>query len=332
MPTERLIHRLVLGLCLVACLVSGRARAEGPADEARAHFERGVAHADRGEVDAAIVAFEAAYAASPHPAVLFNLGHAYSVAGRSLDAVRAVRSFLEQASPTPQRRHEAEHLLRFNEARIGRLTFVIEPADAVLSLDGRLLGLASELSSVEVQAGAHVLRAEAPGHRAREQPLSVEPWVSREQRIALTLEPAPFAPPGETLTAPAPLVVRPPVDVASARGVDALARVAERRRMAAYVTGGAALAAGISAATLYVFIGRRRDSWYDTSWSPTDSDDDAMVDEARDMQRVEDVAAGCVIASGALAVSAVTLWLVSRRATPGSPSRNALASFPSYRW
>jgi hypothetical protein len=329
MVVERCGACLLLALCLAAALASAGARAQEPTDAARAHFEEGVAHADRGEIDAAIVAFEAAYAASPHPSVLFNLGHAYSVAGRSLDAVRVMRAFLEQASSTPEQRQEAELLLHFNEARIGRLLFEVEPAEAVLSLDGRLLGQASSLQAVEVQAGSHVLRAEAPGRLPAVQQLSVEPWVAREQHIALVLEPAPTTPDGEKSVAAAPLAVPAP----RSAGSDPMAELAQRRRLAAYVTGGLGLAAGISAATLYVVIHARHQSWDDTIWT----DPDEMVDEATAIQRAEDIAAGCVIVGGTLIVSAVTLWLVSRREPAGSarrmtPARASALPFPSYRW
>ena len=60
----------------------------------------------------------------------------------------------------------------------GRLEIVVEPADAVVYLDGRLIGSGAELerlhSALLVDPGEHVLEVVRPGYRTVEVPFSVE--------------------------------------------------------------------------------------------------------------------------------------------------------------
>lgn len=307
-----------LGGCLVGlvlCLCTNESRAQDAATQAKQNFERGLAHADRGEIDAAIEAFEAAYAASPHPTVLFNLGQAYSISGRPVEALRALRTYLEQAKPDAARKAEAEQLVRFNEGRVGRVTLSVEPAEARLFIDGRAYGLASEVTTLELAAGTHVLRAEANGYRDATQEFVLRPWRGEEARIALALEPTPLP------AAPLPPREALPVPEQDAAG---LLKVARRKRVAAFVTGGVGLSAGLAAVALLLVNEKRSESFQNTNWE----DANAMVDRAMSIQRLDDAAVTCAVAGGVLIGTAITLWLLSRRERLASPSRKALGYHP----
>ena len=187
---------LSLALCCLSVLAPAPASADTPANEARAQFERGVSLADRGEIDAAIEAFETAYRSQPHPAVLFNLGQAYSAGGRPLEAVRALRSYLELAAPVSPRKEQAEQLLRFNEARIGRLNLRVQPEHAEVTIDGRGVGKARDVPSIDLAAGSHVISAQAQGYAAVTRQVSIRPWAGQAASLELVLSPAQAGPLG----------------------------------------------------------------------------------------------------------------------------------------
>ena len=82
-------------LRMLACVlcVAGAARAQeapNPSEAAR-HFDRGYLLAQQGSLEAAIAEFKQAYALSPHPSVLYNLGQAYAASGRAVEAVQTLR-------------------------------------------------------------------------------------------------------------------------------------------------------------------------------------------------------------------------------------------------
>jgi tetratricopeptide (TPR) repeat protein len=71
------MRALAVAVALVVCAPT--ARAEGPADalqEAKDHYDRGMAHYELGEFAAAVDEFKAAYALSQAPGLLFNLAQA----------------------------------------------------------------------------------------------------------------------------------------------------------------------------------------------------------------------------------------------------------------
>src|SRR5688500_7171623 len=73
-------RRAVATACLALALnlpwAPGATRADDddPRQRAAALFQQGVASADRGDYRAALLAFERAYALSPHPSALYNIG------------------------------------------------------------------------------------------------------------------------------------------------------------------------------------------------------------------------------------------------------------------
>lgn len=70
----------------------------------------------------------------------------------------------------------------------GRLTVEAEPAGASVFIDDARIG-AAPLEDVDIEAGEHVLRLEAPRYRALEQPLTIR-GRRIQQRLDLALEPA----------------------------------------------------------------------------------------------------------------------------------------------
>jgi hypothetical protein len=156
---------------LVLLMITSGASAQerAGASEAARHFDRGYLLAQQGSLETAIAEFKQAYALSPHPSVLYNLGQAYAASGRAVEAVQTLRKYLEHADPKldPERRAQALALVDYQSQRIGTLELDVEPAGAELMLDGEPLGRAPLASPVQLTAGSHGLTVAHAGYTPR---------------------------------------------------------------------------------------------------------------------------------------------------------------------
>ena len=225
------MHRstlLMLASALGATLGLPRpAFAEEPTRSAREHFAAGYALADKGDAAAAIASFELAYAASPNPSVLYNLGQAYAAVGRSGEAVEALQRYLKLSGPSvgEPRIRQVEALIAYHVQRSGTLELALEPATAEVSVDGHSLELG--MTSLRVNAGAHALTAVAPGFEAMQARVVVPAGEVRKLSLRL-----------QRLSAPAQVLIRCPVEA-----VRVLVDGVEQGRTPAYV--GGALGSGV---------------------------------------------------------------------------------------
>jgi hypothetical protein len=169
-----------------------RAAAAAPNSEvAAAQFQRGLSDARAGEIDAAAADFEAAYKASPNFAVLYNLGRTYAAMGRTVDAVNAFRRYLSDGGSAidSKRRDEVVASIAFNERRIGQATISVDPASAVVLLDGNAVVLTGD--SMALATGDHVLVVTAPGYRSLVRTFSVQHATATSLRLELTKDGSP---------------------------------------------------------------------------------------------------------------------------------------------
>ena len=164
---------------------------EEPWQAARAHYEQGVDLANRGEYRAALAAFDAAYAASPHFAVLYNIGQTQVALGRPRKAIEALSRYLSDGKeqiPAP-RRQQVEKQLAELESLFADLSVTTEPEGAAVTVDGRDFGRTPLAGPVRLAAGTHVVTAT----RAGAAPVSrvVTLGEGERQAVALALEPNP---------------------------------------------------------------------------------------------------------------------------------------------
>jgi hypothetical protein len=147
--------RALLGavLLLGAISIPRRAACEPQEADANRHFTTALSLLDRGEIDAAISEFEAALQVRPHFAVLYNLGQAYGLAGRPVEAADTLRRYLAQGGERidDQRRAQVVLAVRFYEGLIGTLV-VTAPAGSTVALDGATIATDTP---VRVRAGRH---------------------------------------------------------------------------------------------------------------------------------------------------------------------------------
>jgi hypothetical protein len=128
--------------------------------QARVHFEEGLSHAQRGDLEVAIKAFEAAYAARPHYSVLYNIAQAQSALGRSVHAVATFERYLREAGAqiSESRREEVKALVEANRRRTGSLRVkAAAPERTRVWLDGTELRREQLDQPIPLTAGQHAL-------------------------------------------------------------------------------------------------------------------------------------------------------------------------------
>jgi tetratricopeptide (TPR) repeat protein len=120
-------RRSVLAL-LAALLVSPPTHAEVDLGRARAHFQSGLAEAKRGDWEAALASFSAAYRLAPEPAVLFNLAGAQYRCGKLLASNTNYRRVLarEDGALSRAQRSAARKQVTLIERRMPRLRVHIQ--------------------------------------------------------------------------------------------------------------------------------------------------------------------------------------------------------------
>jgi tetratricopeptide (TPR) repeat protein len=108
-------ERIIIATLLLGSLLGHPVlAAEDHKAEASQFFTQGLELADQGRFEAAIQAFEAAYALAPHPTVLYNLGQAALAAGKRRQALDYFERYLrEPAEMTadPSRRTGVEQIV-----------------------------------------------------------------------------------------------------------------------------------------------------------------------------------------------------------------------------
>lgn len=137
---------------------------EEPWRAARAHYEHGVELANKGEYRAALDEFNAAYAASPHFAVLYNIGQAEVALGRPRRAIDALSKYLRDGKDDvpPPRRQQVQAQIAQLESVFASLTIATDPPGAPLTLDGLEIGRSPTAAPRRLAAGSHVVTASRP--------------------------------------------------------------------------------------------------------------------------------------------------------------------------
>ena len=173
-----------------------------PKAAARRKLVEGAELLKRGEYQAALDRFQAAYELVPNPKIQYNFGLAYMGLGRNADALAAFHTFLSESSDassdtiTKARIHK-EGLVRI----ICRLTVRADLDGAAIAIDGRSYGKTPRVEEILLDAGAHSLRVEKAGiARSFTQAFNAAPGQSMTiDAKLLTPEPdlaaAPVAPP-----------------------------------------------------------------------------------------------------------------------------------------
>ena len=95
--------RNLVAVAVCSIFAPGWAHADDAAVAARRHFESGTALYDVGRFDEAAREYDAAYQLRNDPALLYNLGQAYRLAGNQAKAIVTYRAFLRRVPNSPDR-------------------------------------------------------------------------------------------------------------------------------------------------------------------------------------------------------------------------------------
>jgi tetratricopeptide (TPR) repeat protein len=190
-----------------------RARAaESPKQQAARLLDTGVTQFEEGHAVEALASFQSAYQIYPSAKILLNMGQALKALGRDAEAAQAYDRFLVETSALPEVGDRRVALARAGLVeilpRIGRLRLAVQPAEAVVSVDGNVMGPASQLRTLYLSAGDHQVSAASSGFLDRSTQVSAA--AGSEQRLELVLEPVPVPPPVVTTALPAPAPPPPP--------------------------------------------------------------------------------------------------------------------------
>ena len=257
---------------------------------------------------AAVAKFEQAYELNPSPVVFFNIGRCHEQLGDVGKALRAYREYLRQ-SPSATDADAVSTTIgnlerRLRERGVQQLLVFAEPTDALIEVDGKLLGTSP--ASVELIAGAHRLRVKAQGFETQEQSFAVELDRSMERTVTLKAAPAPGS---VSSVSDAPRETNEslvPSREDSRKDEALLAVVKKPNRVGTYVAGSVAAASLVTAIVLGV-AAQRTAAGLNTAAIGT------APATAQTVHTMAGFANGAYGLAGAAAVTAVVLYFVEGR-------------------
>lgn len=185
---------LVLLLCAAPALAQGAPPSTTTESKAAAaaHFQAGVGLAQRGALSEAVGEFEAAYAASPHYSVLYNIAQTEVARGRFVQAVVAFERYLATGGKevSSDRRQAVLELIARLKTNIGALQLeVAAPERTRVWLDGTELRGEELARPVALSAGSHSLISASSGSEPSEQQVLIQGQATTKARIAAAEEP-----------------------------------------------------------------------------------------------------------------------------------------------
>lgn len=191
------MHRAGLLLALLLCTPLAYGQVSGAAGNAlaRAHFNDGMARAARGDMQAALVEFEAAYTLQPHYSVLYNIGQAQVALGRPADAVRTFERYLLEGGDhlSQQRRDEVQALLLETRAKLGSIKIAVDDQDTRVWLDGVELDRKSLAKPIPLATGKHSLLSSTRSGPPTVREVTVSATTTADVRIEAAPRPIPYA-------------------------------------------------------------------------------------------------------------------------------------------
>jgi tetratricopeptide (TPR) repeat protein len=314
-------------LILFAIARAEPGRAEEPRAAAADHYARGIELASQGLYAGALEQFNGAYTASPHFAVLYNIGQAQMALGRPLEAIEALTKYLRDgAEQVPlSRREQVQAQIGLMESRLAELSITADRVGAIVRVDGRDVGSTPLFQPVRLAAGVHTVTAALPNgpQLTREVPLreserhSVEltfgiaPQPDVRTPAATVEAPETSSPAGPLLLSPPPV---PPAEPWYFRG-------RTMRRMA-YVLTGVGVLSATAAVGVYLANRGQYDDWK-TGNAALQNDApgsaaymaQATANNARasSLDNANHAIVGLSIAGGVLAAAGVTLFFVDRQ-------------------
>jgi tetratricopeptide (TPR) repeat protein len=178
-----------IAFALVLGLASPLRAEEEPRKAAGAHYQKGLELANRAEYRAALDEFNAAYAASPNFAVLYNIGQAEVAIGRPRQAIESLTKYLrdggEQVPAT--RRQQVELQLKELKGAFAYLSVTTKPDGALVNVDGANLASTPLAEPLRLTPGSHIVAVSRQGFSTES--LMVAIAEGQQQTLNLELRP-----------------------------------------------------------------------------------------------------------------------------------------------
>jgi hypothetical protein len=172
-------------------LLSLTARAETPAEMAQAkhQFMEGISLFHSGDFARALTEFEGSYRLRPVAEVLYNIALTDAALGRYLDAIASAERYQHDVVDrgghlTADRKAEVIAKIAWWRGRTGSIAIRVEPASAVVFLDGRETEIAK--GPIALDPGIHTVEARAIGFVTSKQSVAV--LTGQLNRVSLALE------------------------------------------------------------------------------------------------------------------------------------------------
>lgn len=168
MQFYRVVVPWLVACISLICALTRPAHAEVGAaarEAARIEYERGLELAKHGDYTTALSAFRAAYAASPHFLVLYNIAQAEVALGRPIPAAEALSRYLDEGGTRvlPARRKQVATQLEWLRSRFAELSLAGAKPDARILVDGSESEPASLAQPLRLSPGAHRISVLEPG-------------------------------------------------------------------------------------------------------------------------------------------------------------------------
>ncbi|HEY2405617.1 MAG TPA: tetratricopeptide repeat protein [Polyangiaceae bacterium] len=331
--------RVLAGLGLVLLWPPPLAAAEPRADRelAHEHFERGVALSRKRSYAEALAEFQAAYDATPHFSVLYNIGQAQIALGRHAEASRTLQRYLDEggANLEASRRVEVEASVARETEYTGAVEVAVDAAGALVSVDALAFGRSPLPQPIAVDPGPHTVAAMLDSGEHRE--LTIEVAAHEQRRVELDFAdespPAIVTPSVPTEPAPQPRATQKPTP----RPVPAPTATSNGApdHTLAYVIGGVGVA--LSGAALAHFIWNRgryqdwKDAYADYNRDPNESKREQTNRLADSITSASRVTIGLALGAGLALGTGGVLFLVSDGEAPGPARRQALRPWVGWR-
>jgi tetratricopeptide (TPR) repeat protein len=138
---------------------------EDPRKAAGAHYQKGLELANRAEYRAALDEFNAAYAASPNYAVLYNIGQAEVAIGRPRQAIESLTKYLRDGGEQvpANRRQQVELQLKELKGAFAYLNVTTKPDGALVNVDGSNLATTPLAEPLRLSPGSHIVAVSRAG-------------------------------------------------------------------------------------------------------------------------------------------------------------------------
>jgi PEGA domain len=164
-PLRALLLSLALATALPAAL-AGEARADDKAEEASAHFKRGVAFYKDKDFPPALVEFKRAYELAPNYIVLFNLGQTARELKDYAAALSAFEQYLRDGGPkiSGARRKEVTAAVDELRNKVGKIKITVNVDGAEIGVDDVAVGTSPLAAPLVVNAGRRKVSARSSGY------------------------------------------------------------------------------------------------------------------------------------------------------------------------